>query len=40
MMGPLLMMKIEQLDSMNASPEEEDPVLKDMIGTLIQFLQS
>lgn len=28
----------EQLNSMNASPEEEDPMLKDMLSTLIQHL--
>ena len=28
----------EQLNSMNASPEEEDPMLKDMLSTLIKHL--
>ena len=28
----------EQLDSMNASPEDEDPMLKDMLSTLISHL--
>lgn len=29
---------VEQFDSMNASPEEEDSMLKDMLSTLIQHL--
>lgn len=33
-----LMFRTEQLDSMNASEEDEDSVLKDMLTTLLQHL--
>lgn len=36
---PLLTVSAERLDGMNASGEDEDPILKDMLGTLLQYLE-